>query len=218
MRRGATAAFLALVAVAVHRLGRRSGATDAETLSELPGDGIVARPRWQSSRATSIDAPAEEVWPWIVQMGFPKYRAGWYTPYWLDRAVWGIRWRSADEIHPELSSLDVGDRVPDSADWSTYFDVVDVEPPRALVLRSSRHLVWPVRELDFSWAFVLRNEPFGGTRLLIRSRVDYEPWWAWPLLELVVGPADRINTGAMLRGIRARAMSTSVQKARRAVP
>ena len=64
----------------VHRIGRRSGATGSETRLGLPGDELVPRPRWQSTRAITVEAPPADVWPWIVQMGYPSRRGGWYTP------------------------------------------------------------------------------------------------------------------------------------------
>jgi hypothetical protein len=136
VRAGASTALLGL---AVRRVGRRSGATAAEAHAPLPGDEVVPEPLWESTRAITIDAPPAEVWPWIVQMGFPAYRAGWYTPYWLDRMQWGIRERSADEILPELQHLAVGDRVPDSRDWSAFFTVVTVAPDRALSALHAPH-------------------------------------------------------------------------------
>ena len=72
--------------------------------ARLAGDELVARPMWRSTRAITIPAPREDVWPWIVQMGFPTHRAGWYTPHWLDRLMWHITARSADRIVPELQS------------------------------------------------------------------------------------------------------------------
>jgi hypothetical protein len=44
---------------ALHRLGRRSGASDAEVAAHLPGDELVPGPMWQSTRAVTIDAPPE---------------------------------------------------------------------------------------------------------------------------------------------------------------
>jgi hypothetical protein len=200
---------LAGLAAALHRIGRRSGATAAEVHGALPGDGIVPDPLWQSTRAITITAPPARVWPWIVQMGFPAYRGGWYTPYWLDRIQWGITERSADRIVPELQHLEVGDRVPDSRDWSTYFTVAQSDPHRALVLHSTRHLLKPMRSNDFSWAFVLEPAPGGSTRLLIRARGRIEP----RLARIVLGPAlwvgDFVNASIMLRAIRRRAERTS---------
>jgi hypothetical protein len=209
-RRGPGGVELTLVGAAagaatclIHRIGRRSGATDQETNAVLPGDEIVAHPRWESTRAITISAPVEEVWPWIVQMGFPAQRAGWYTPYVLDRLTFGIRERSAEALRPDLQRLEVGDRVPDSADSSVYFTVAEVDAPQALVLHLTRHLIKPIRTIDFSWAFVLR-ECGDKTRLLIRARTRYTPTWAWPFAELVVGPADFVNVSGMLRGIKRR--------------
>ena len=130
-RTAATAAVLTAAAGiwALERFGRRSGATKDEARLPLPGDEVVARPLWASTRAITIDAPPEQVWPWIVQMGFPPHRAGWYTPHWMDVAMWGDRPRSADYIVPELQDLKVGDTVPDSADYSVYYEVEAVVPP-----------------------------------------------------------------------------------------
>jgi hypothetical protein len=188
----------------VHRIGRRSGASLQEARALLPGDRVVLDPLWESTRAVTIDAPPSAVWPWIVQMGFPAYRAGWYTPYWLDRLQWGIKARSADHIRPDLQKLEVGDRVPDSVDWSAYFTVAGVEPERALVLHSTRHLLKPMRAIEFSWAFIL--EPAGAeqTRLLMRARARCEPRYAWTLLGSLIGIGDYVNASAMLRGIKQR--------------
>lgn len=190
---------------AVERFGRRSGATREEARRPLPGDKIVRRPLWASTRAITIDAPPEAVWPWVVQMGFTPHRAGWYTPHWLDTLMWGDRPRSADTIVPELQDLAPGDKVPDSADWSVYYDVIAVEPPSHIVLHSTRHVLTPIRSSDFTWVFVLQPAGEGRTRLLIRARVAYSPLWAAPFVDAVIGLGDLANVSVMLRGIRQRA-------------
>jgi hypothetical protein len=191
--------------LAIRRLGRRSGATDLEVLALLPGDEIVAHPLWESTRAITVEAPPAEVWPWIVQMGFPAYRAGWYTPYWLDRLQWGIEERSSDTIVPELQELAVGDRVPDSRDWSAYFHVVALDPERALVLHSTRHVLPPMRSNEFTWAFVLSPLGDDATRLLIRARGRMEPRLARILLGPLISVGDFANASIMLRGLKTRA-------------
>jgi hypothetical protein len=45
------------------------GATEEEAAMPLPGDELVPFPRVQSTRAVTIHAPAEVVWPWLVQFG-----------------------------------------------------------------------------------------------------------------------------------------------------
>lgn len=209
-RRLAPAAMAGATALyTLRRLGRGSGLASDEATDALPGDGIVTAPMWQSTRAITIDAPPEQVWPWIAQMGFPAHRAGWYTPHWLDRLTFGIKQRSADRVVPELQRVDAGDRIPDSDDLSTFFTVLTVEPPHALVLYSTRHVIKPIRTISFSWAFVVRETAPGKSRLLIRARTSYTPRWAAPFVELVVGPADFVNASAMLRGIKKRVEAAS---------
>jgi hypothetical protein len=205
------AAVVATAAVGVvARWGRETRAAAAERRGRLPGDELVPAPMWQATRAVTIDAAPEEVWPWLVQMGFPTTRAGWYTPFWLDRVLFGIRARSADRIVPELQQLAVGDRVDDSASGVSYFEVAVLEPARALVLMSHTHPLPAYEDVDFSWAFALeRTEAATATRLLMRARVHYAPVWPGrlvrPLVAIGFGIGDFIQAGAMLRGIRSRA-------------
>ena len=76
---GAAAAFL------VYRhWHQRWGATADEVHGLLPGDAVVPVPRFQATRAVTIDAPPEAVWPWLVQIG--RGRAGFYAYDRLDNA------------------------------------------------------------------------------------------------------------------------------------
>jgi hypothetical protein len=36
----------------------------------LPGDELVPHPMVEWTRALTIDAPPEAVWPWLAQMGY----------------------------------------------------------------------------------------------------------------------------------------------------
>jgi hypothetical protein len=47
----------------------RWGATDEEVKRSMPGDNIVDKPSFNATRAVTINAPAENIYPWIVQMG-----------------------------------------------------------------------------------------------------------------------------------------------------
>jgi len=57
---------------------------------------------------------------------------------------------------------------------------------------------------DNSWAFVLREQPDGTTRLLVRERYAYTQRWA-PLLVEPVAVVAFVMSQRMLRGIRDRA-------------
>jgi hypothetical protein len=77
---------LAVAGLLALRAGVRWGSTADERASELPGDAYlngVAPARVSMTRAISIDAPPDEVWPWIAQLG---RGAGWYSIDWLDNA------------------------------------------------------------------------------------------------------------------------------------
>lgn len=210
------------VFTAVHRLARRSGATDAECHGSLPGDEEIAHPMVEWTRATTVDGRPEQVWPWLVQMGYR--RGGWYTNEAFDRVVWRIPNPSADEILPEWQHLQVGDLVPDGPDFAAYFHVKRLDPDRCVVYRSLRHpfrghpvdpgdpaaierlerrLVDQGCYLDFSWAFVLQATSDGRTRLLVRTRADYAPW-SLRFSTTALGLVDLFHVSTMFRGLRRR--------------
>jgi hypothetical protein len=133
----------------------RWGATAQEASEPLPGDDHTPHPRVQSTRAVTINAPPEQVWPWLTQMGIG--RAGFYTHDWVERLMFHARYvegrHSATRIHPELPPLTVGDPVPMGAGASA--TVSEVQPYRHLVAQET---------------FVLRPLPGGKTRLITRYR------------------------------------------------
>ncbi len=88
------------------------------------------------TRATTINALPEEVWPWLVQMGFG--RGGWYTNERIDRIVWRIENKSSNVILPEWQHLQVGDIVPDGLGFAAYFRVVAIRKHEAIVYHSIR--------------------------------------------------------------------------------
>jgi hypothetical protein len=197
--------------MALDKWARRTRATREEKHKQLPGDDLVARPMWQATRAITIHARQEAVWPWLVQMGCPTHRAGWYIPFWMDRVIFRIRTRSADRIIPELQNLAVGDRVPDSPDGVvSYFTVAEIVKERALVLISHTHPLPIYRDVDFSWAFVLDDDGVDAdTRLIMRARIAYTPVGPGLIIRSLVaagfGIGDVVQAGAMLGGIKARA-------------
>src|SRR5690349_17248569 len=58
------------------------GATTAEQRMTLPGDSFVPSPAAESTRAHPINAPAGEVWRWLIQLG--QDRGGFYSYDWLE--------------------------------------------------------------------------------------------------------------------------------------
>jgi hypothetical protein len=77
----------------------RWGATTTEAARPLPGDQLMTRPGFSATRAITIAARPEHIWPWLVQLG--SGRAGWYA---IDR-INNARVPSAQAIRPELYAI-----------------------------------------------------------------------------------------------------------------
>lgn len=137
----------------------------------MPGDDIVPNAQVQATDAITIDAALEQVWPWLVQMGYQ--RAGWYTYPSVDHYLWRIENPSADEIVPELQDLAVGDTVPYDEPGTAFFRIEVLEPPRLMVLHSTSHVPQQPKNrmsVDWTWTFELRALDPSSTRLVFRVR------------------------------------------------
>lgn len=182
----------------------RWGATDQESGGPLPGDDLLANPDLTATRAVTVRASAAEVWPWIAQLG--QGRGGFYSYDFLENLV-GCQMHSAERIVPEWQTPEVGDQVKLHPDVP--LEVAVVEPGGALVLRGGVPMGDTPPPYDFTWAFVLREQPDGTTRLLSRERYAYTKWWT-PLLVEPVEAVSFVMSQKMLRGIRDRAQRTAV--------
>jgi hypothetical protein len=129
----------------------------------LPGDELVARPTFNATRAITIAAPPEEIWPWLVQVGLT--RAGWYSYDILDN----LGRPSARHIIPELQNLAPGDVVPMSPDGKKGMQVHALNAPHSMI--------WDTPG-DTTWAWQLDANPDGSTRLISRVRSRYR--WLSP--------------------------------------
>jgi hypothetical protein len=201
-----------LLAPVLRRSYNRHGATDDELRRPLPGDELVARPKLGYTRAITIDAPIEAVWPWLVQFG--QGRGGFYSYDTLENLV-GCDIHSVDTILPEHQDLHVGDLVRSGPDSMPCWQVIEVAPPRHLVLIGAGTPAAPqvpdivdvVPDRGYAastWQWVL--EPLDGnrrTRLIVRQRETYSPnqAWLWHLVE----PFNFVMEHRMLQGIRQRA-------------
>lgn len=189
------AALVAAARAAVRR-GRSSGVTVAERSRPLPGDDLVPGAQVVIDRATTLAAPPAVVWPWLVQLG--KRRGGWYLPAWLETVIPPAR-RGVRTIEPRWQDLAPGDVIPDWGGADATFDVVTVDPPHALVHRSTR----PRRDrepLEFSWALVLTPAD-AGSRLHLRLRISSVGRRAPALVATVAGLFDEATVRPMFAGL-----------------
>lgn len=192
---GGAAAYL----LAVRRWQLRWGATDEERDATLDGDDLIPNPDLMATRAITVHAVAEHVWPWIAQLG--QGRGGFYSYDVLENLV-GCDIHSADRVVPEWQDVKVGDQVKLHPEVG--LGVTVVEPGRALVLRGGVPMGAAPPPYDCTWAFVVREQPDGTTRLLARERYVYTQRWAGFLVEPVAVVAF-VMSQRMLRGIRDRA-------------
>jgi hypothetical protein len=63
---------------------RNWGADEDELRKPLPGDELVPGDVSQTTRAVTIDAPVDAVWPWLAQIG--QDRGGFYSYEWLENS------------------------------------------------------------------------------------------------------------------------------------
>jgi hypothetical protein len=205
MRRRSVTSVIAIggAAAAYIRLARprqlRWGATNQESDGSLPGDDLIANPDLTATRAITVHTSADQVWPWIAQLG--QGRGGFYSYDVLENLV-GCDIHSADQIVPEWQAITVGGQVKLHPEVG--LDVAVVELGRTLVLRGGVPMGAAPPPYDFTWTFVLQEQPEGTTRLLVRERYAYTQRWA-PLLVEPVAVVAFVMSQRMLRGIRDRA-------------
>lgn len=176
----------------------RWGASDAELAATLPGDELAAAAT-VSTRAITIAAPPEAIWPWLAQLG--QGRGGFYSYELLENAL-GCAIANADAIVPEWQHPRPGDLVklaPDPARPPAYV-VAQVIPNRALVL--GHHVgLDPAAPWAETWQFVIEPIDAGSSRLIVRTRGQGEPAWIFRAIE----PGVFLMEQGMLRGIKERA-------------
>jgi ketosteroid isomerase-like protein len=156
----------------------RWGATDEEVIARLPGDEIVQGAVSEQTRAITIHAPVERVWPWLAQLG--QNRGGFYSYDALENLV-GCDMPTEDVLRPDKHAWAIGDRLwmypPEAAGGIGFAVLRDYVPDR--VLAFGTHIPGAADIDTGSWAFVLRPLDKDTTRLLVRSRVQTTATTTW---------------------------------------
>jgi hypothetical protein len=169
----------------------RWGATDDEITRAMPGDEIVREPSFNATRSVSIHAPAENIYPWIVQMGLG--RAGWYSYDLLDN----LARPSAESILAEYQNIQAGDLIPMSPDGKQGMWVKDFE--------KNKWMVWWDKTGDTSWTWEIYAGGVADTRLVNRVRVQYRWLSLAAPFNLLIEFFDIVMMRKCLLGIKRRA-------------
>jgi hypothetical protein len=179
----------------------RWGATDGEVAASMAGDDAIPGAQFNATRAISIDAPCDAVWPWLVQVGC--LRAGWYSNDLLDN----LGRPSATTILPAFQHLEVGQWVPMSPNAPTSRTAL-----RVTSFEVDRRLLWS--KPDSTWSWQLTSTDDGGTRLVTRIHARYD--WHHPTTALLglalMEFGDFAMIRRMLRGIKARAEAAPMSR------
>jgi hypothetical protein len=177
----------------------RWGATPEEATRTLPYDDLVPNPTWSSTRVVTVDATPEQIWPWLVQVGWG--RAGYYGYDWVDNGGKPSAW----EIMPEHQHLEKGTKFPMSP-WTAMY-CRDFEKPRWMLLRMGKD-DGGASDIG-SFLYYLDPVDEHRTRLMIRMRDKYR-WFYPPVLamQLAVDVGDIFFQWKHLVGIKARAERT----------
>jgi hypothetical protein len=190
--------ILTVVVVYWLTLGRRFAECDPtadERTRTMAGDAIIPNPTHSAMDAITIDALPEDIWPWLVQLGYQ--RGGLYSYDWLDRLFGFLDRPSASSVLPEFQYLAVGDTI--CLGRRQQLTVAALEPSRALVLH------YKARGFEWVWQFGLYPFATDRTRLVSRGHERFQDNVATWLFMQIMKPAAFIMTRRMLLGLKERA-------------
>jgi len=151
---------------------QRWGATDEEIARPLPGDEIIPTAVGQETRAITIQASVDHVWPWLAQLG--QDRGGFYSYDLLENLV-GCRMPTTDVLRPGRQQWQLGDKLwmyPRERAGGIGFATLRVFGPGRVLGFATRVTGASLDQLESgSWSFVLQPLGDSATRLLVRGRV-----------------------------------------------
>lgn len=167
--------LLVLGYLALRPLAYNYGASAEEAARAMPGD--TGGPTW--TRAITVEAAPEAIWPYLVQFG--QGRGGWYSYDWLEN-LFGLDIHSVYEIRPELQNPAIGQEICMGRGFCVS-KVSLVEP--------NQFFGWQALGEDGSvmWAFTfgLYPQASGSTRLVVRESFGAAGMPA-PALFILEGP------------------------------
>ncbi len=170
------------------------GASAQEVRRAMPGDDLVANPTFVATRGITIRGRPEDIWPWLVQMGYN--RAGFYGYDLIENLGSKTGIHSAASIVPELQHPKTDDVLPISSAAHLTFSAIQPNP----------YLIWQSEALPHDSAFTWALYPVdqSHTRLVSRIRLRYH-WKVRALVpDLFTEFADHVAVPRILMGVRGR--------------
>jgi hypothetical protein len=192
---------------------------------DFPGKDLIKDPMVDLYYEIEIEAGAEDIWPWIQQVGY--HRGGWYIDTWWDKFEQEHFWPrivpeeargtykpAANQILPEYQSIAKGDIVPDGPPGSAYYEVVEVERNHLLLLYATSHFNYVAPQFvyktrlapkgAFCWAFIIQEIAESRSRLISWWRAEGYPRAGFLLFKPLLVLVDSAHQKEILKGIKKR--------------
>ena len=171
------------------------GATAFEINRSMPGDERRGKSTFLATRAITINDTPENIWPWLIQMGYG--RAGFYGYDILENLGSERGIYSADRILPEFQDFTIGDDVPISR--VAHLSFYAIEP--------NEYLVWSEEKGEFPGAFTWAIYPIDKDNTRLVSRIGWNYHWSEPsllALDIFTEFSDHIAVREILQGVKGR--------------
>jgi hypothetical protein len=182
------------------------GATPEECSRTWPGDEFTPHTSGICTRAVTVHATPEEIWPWILQTG--QDRAGFYSYTWLEN-LFRAKMQNTFDLVPAWQERHVGDDL-----WLAYknnygglarMTIARLEPFRAMVTvahddrASALNAQWAPHGC---WNFLLDPVDEKNTRLIMRSILPEHPTLWGRASRVFFDPAHFIMERKMMLNIK----------------
>jgi len=170
------------------------GATPQEITRVLPGDELLSDANINWTHAITIDAPVQDVWGWIAQLG--ERRGAFYSYTLIENQMGnGNVYHNADRVVPEWQNPGPGDAIIGGA---VPMQIRAVEKGKQLIAYSDGDLKW-------LWGWFLEPLDQNRTRLVVRMKIQTPAGMDNSPAGTFVGLGGFVMERAMLQGIQTRA-------------
>ncbi|MBN1373349.1 MAG: hypothetical protein JW987_15540 [Anaerolineaceae bacterium] len=175
-------------------------ATDEEIALALPGDEYIPQPQLDWNHGITIKAPAEEIYPWLIQMG--DTRAAYYSYTFIENVFMMVgksndRYVNADHIHADWQNPPIGQGM-----IMDMFALQDYREGEYVLAGATEAL--NEMGMNWTWLWYLRPVDQDTTRLIVRHRFIFPEDAPQGAIEAVLNAGYVMERGMML-GIRNRA-------------
>jgi hypothetical protein len=172
---------------------RTYGATSEELKRTYFGDELITHPIVNWTHGITINAPPDQVWPWIIQIG--DTRAAFYSFTFIEN-MFGQPdlYHNADRIHPEWQNPPI-----DQGIIIDFLKIKKYEPGKFMLASED------TPDMNWTWLWWIEPQGENATRLLIRMRIEVPGQTSETALGEAIGVSGFVMEQGMFNGLKARA-------------